>query len=194
MPSSEHPKPSPLTKILIEMGPLVVFFVGNAKFGIFPATAAFMVAITLSLIVSWRIERRLPPMALFTGIFVLVFGGLTLYLADELFIKLKPTIVNSLFAILLTAGLLMKKLLLKVVFGEAFQVTEEGWRILTVRWIFFFLFLAALNEVVWRNFSTDTWVSFKVFGVMPLTLLFSASLMPILNRHQLPEENEGGEA
>jgi len=185
---------SPGLKLAIEAGPLVVFFVGNAKFGIFAATAAFMVAITASLVASWILERRLPPMALFTAVFVLVFGGLTLVLADELFIKLKPTIVNSLFATMLAGGLAMRKLLLKVALGSSFRLEDEGWRRLTVRWIGFFAFLAVLNEVVWRNFSTDTWVSFKVFGIMPLTIVFSATLLPLIRQYQLPDEDEAHEA
>jgi intracellular septation protein len=190
-PSKAPPEnPNPLAKLAIEAGPLLVFFIANMKFGIFAATGAFMAAITISLLASWFLERRLPPMALFTAAFVLVLGGLTIYLEDELFIKLKPTIVNTLFAGILTVGLLTGRLLLKIVFGAAFQLTDEGWRILTRRWIVFFLILAILNEVVWRSTSTDTWVSFKVFGIMPLTIVFGITLLPLLKRHELPEEEE----
>jgi len=178
---------SPLAKLAIEAGPLLVFFVVNGRAGIFAATGAFMVAILASLAVSWTLERRLPPMALFTAVFVLIFGGLTLWLEDEVFIKLKPTIVNGLFALILSLGLASGKLLLKVVFGDAFRLTDAGWRALTVRWIGFFVVLAALNEVVWRSVSTDAWVKFKVFGILPLTFLFSVSLVPLLGRHQVGE-------
>lgn len=180
--------PNPLAKVAIEAGPLLVFFLANWKFDIFVATGSFMAAITVSLIASWLLERRLPPMALFTAAFVLILGGLTIYLQDELFIKLKPTIVNLLFAGILGAGLATGRMFMKVVFGTAFQLTDVGWRILTLRWIVFFIVLAILNEIVWRSFSTDTWVSFKVFGIMPLTLLFGATLIPLLNRYELPKE------
>lgn len=183
-----HP-PSPGAKLAIEAGPLAVFFVANWKLGIITATGAFMVAITLSLLFSWRLERRLPPMALFTAFFVLVFGGLTLWLQDELFIQLKPTIVNTLFAAILGAGLLVRKPLLKFALDAALHLTDAGWRALTVRWIVFLLFLATLNEYVRRTFSPDAWVNFKVFGIMPLTLLFMLTLVPLIRRHQLPEES-----
>jgi len=190
LPPHESRAKNPLVKLAIEIGPLVLFFIANAKFGIFAATGTFMVAITISLIASWLHEHKLPPMALFTAVFVLILGGLTLYLQDELFIKLKPSIVNTLFALILTLGLMARKLLLKVVFDAAFDLTDEGWRLLTIRWIFFFLFLAGINEVVWRNFSTDTWVAFKVWGIMPLTLLFTLSLVPFLVRHAPENEEE----
>jgi len=129
-------------------------------------------------------------MALFTAVFVVVLGGLTIYLQDELFIKLKPTIVNFLFALILIGGLMMEKQFLKFVFGAAFQLTDEGWRLLTIRWIFFFFVLAFLNEIVWRTCTTDQWVTFKVFGIMPLTIVFTITLVPLLNRHQLKIEEE----
>ena len=114
-----------------------------------------------------------------------MFGGLTLILADETFIKLKPTLVNSLFAVILLGGLVLKRPLLKPLFGSAFQLGDEGWHTLTLRWGVFFVVLAILNEVVWRNFSTDFWISFKLFGVLPLTVLFAAAQTPFLLRHQI---------
>src|SRR5262249_39516713 len=140
--------------------------------------------------VSYIIARTIPVMPLVTAVFVIVFGGLTLYLADETFIKLKPTIVNLLFATILFVGLLTNRLFIKLVLEAAFQLTERGWLIVTRAWIVFFVFLAALNEAVWRNTSTDTWVNFKVFGIMPLTILFSFAMIPIIMRHALPEEPE----
>ena len=190
-PAAEPPR-SPWVKLAIETGPLVAFFVTNAKAGIFAATGVFMVAIVISLAASWKLEKRLPPMALFTAVFVLVFGGLTIYLEDELFIKLKPTIVNGLFAVILGGGLMAGKLLLRHAFGEAFRLTEEGWRLLTLRWIGFFILLAILNEIVRRHVTTDTWVTFKTFGIMPLTFVFTITLLPLINKHQLDEPNETG--
>ncbi|MDP6691101.1 MAG: septation protein A [Alphaproteobacteria bacterium] len=182
--------PNPILKLALEIGPLVLFFVTNARAGIFWATGVFMLAIVVSLSVTWVRERRLPTLPLVTGIFVLVFGGLTLILQDELFIKLKPTIVNTLFAVILFGGLLWGKSFLKSLMGSMFQMTDEGWRLLTFRWAMFFVLLAVLNEIVWRNTSTDTWVSFKVFGIMPLTILFSISQLPAMNRHRLLDDED----
>jgi intracellular septation protein len=173
-----------LLKLLVEIGPLVVFFVMNARAGIFWGTGAFMVAIVISLIASRILFGRVPVMPLVTGVFVLVFGGLTLWLQDEQFIKIKPTLVNALFAGALFTGLLTGRSLLKIVFGEVFRLTDEGWRKLTFRWACFFMFLAVLNEVVWRSFSTDVWVSFKVFGIMPLTMIFAIAQMGLLKQHE----------
>ena len=172
-------------KLLVELGPLVVFFTANAKLGIFYGTGVFMVATLLALAVSRAVLGRIPTMPLVSGFFVVVFGGLTLWLQDDQFIKLKPTIVNGLFAAILFVGLANGRTLLKIVFGDVFKLTEDGWRKLTVRWGFFFVFLAVLNEVVWRSFSTDFWVSFKVFGVMPITMAFAIAQVGLLKRHEL---------
>lgn len=189
---------SPLLKFALELGPLAVFFFANsrgdalaesfpalASFGgpIFIATGLFMIATAISLTVSWVLTRHLPMMPLISGIVVFAFGGLTLWLQDDLFIKLKPTIINTLFGVILLGGLLFGQSLLGYVFNSAFKLDEEGWRKLTLRWGIFFLFLAVLNEVVWRNFSTDTWVAFKVWGTMPITILFTVSQMPLIMRH-----------
>jgi intracellular septation protein len=178
---------NPLLKLALELGPLAVFFLSNGRAGLFTGTALFMAATAVSLAVSWALIRRVPTMPLVTGVVVLVFGGLTLYLHDELFIKLKPTIVNSLFAAVLLGGLAFGKSFLAVVFDSAFNLTEEGWRKLTFRWGLFFVFLAILNEIIWRNFSTDFWVGFKLWGVFPLTFIFAASQFRLLQRHAAPE-------
>jgi intracellular septation protein len=175
-----------LLKLAVEVGPLVVFFVVNARAGIFWGTGVFMGATVLSLIASRILFGRIPVMPLVTGVCVMVFGGLTLWLQDDHFIKIKPTIVNALFAGALFIGLLAGQSLLRVIFGEVFRLTDEGWRKLTLRWAFFFTFLAVLNEVVWRSFSTDTWVSFKVFGVMPLTMAFAVAQVGLLRQYELP--------
>ncbi len=183
MSVAERTRISPFTKFLIEVGPLGVFFFANNRFDIFTATAAFMVAVTISLAANYALERRLPAMPLVTGVFVLVMGGLTLYLQDDLFIKIKPTITNLLFAGILLGGLAWGKLFLRYVFGAAFRLEDAGWRILTIRWSLFFVFLAIVNEIVWRTFDTDTWVNFKVFGIMPLTFIFALAQLPVVKRH-----------
>jgi intracellular septation protein len=173
-------------KLAIELGPLLVFFGTNAAAGIYAGTAAFMAATLLSLAVAWLRYHKVPVMPLVSGVIVLVFGGLTLYLRDETFIKLKPTIVYSMFAVLLAAGLLMKKPMLELLLGPVFNLTEEGWRKLTLRWALFFVAMAVLNEFVWRNVSTDAWVSFKAFGFLPLTFLFAIAQVPLMQRHGEP--------
>tara|TARA_R110002096_G_scaffold123252_1_gene266806 strand:- start:42 stop:644 length:603 start_codon:yes stop_codon:yes gene_type:complete len=181
---------NPLLKLALELGPLIVFFFANSRFGIFTATAVFMVAISIALVTSWVLTRKLAMMPLITGIVVLVFGSLTLYLQDDLFIKLKPTIVNSLFGGILLGGLYFGKSLLGYVFDSVFKLTDEGWRRLTFRWGIFFFVLAIINEIVWRNFSTDFWVSFKVFGFMPITLIFTLAQMPLISKHSVTEDSE----
>ena len=179
-------------KLALEMGPLMIFFFGNSRFGIFPATIAFMGATVVALAVSYAMARTIPIMPLVAGGFVLVFGGLTIYLENDLFIKIKPTIVNLLFAGVLLTGLAMKRMFIKIVLEAAIQMNERGWLLITRAWIGFFILLAVLNELVWRNFATDTWVSFKVFGIMPLTLLFSFALIPIIMKHQIHPAPEDG--
>jgi intracellular septation protein len=143
-----------------------------------------MLATLAALLASWRLLGRVTAVPLLTAILVVVFGGLTFYLDDPSFIKLKPTIINLLFAGVLVVGLLTDRPLLKVLLGEAFRLTEEGWRKLTVRWALFFFALAILNEVVWRNFSESAWVNFKVFGIVPLTILFALAQLPLLKRFE----------
>ena len=196
----DEPGPSrlnPFVKLALELGPLVLFFLGNAygdRFGfaetqrIFAATGVFIVATAVSLAVHFALVRRLPIMPLVSGFVVLVFGGLTLFLQDELFIKLKPTIVNTLFGLVLLGGLYFGKPLLAFVLDSMFDLTDEGWRKLTLRWALFFFVLAALNEIVWRTQSTDFWVSFKVFGIMPLTIAFALAQTPLLMRYDIKKD------
>ena len=188
-----EPAPSVLLKLAIELGPLLVFFGTNAAAGIYAGTAAFMAATIVSLVVAWFVYHKVPIMPLVSGVIVLVFGGLTLYLRDETFIKLKPTIVYTLFAVLLGAGLVWKKPVLELLFGAAFTLTEEGWRKLTLRWGLFFAVMAVVNELVWRNVSTDTWVSFKAFGFLPLTFLFAVLQVPLMKRHGIEPADEGND-
>ncbi len=195
-------------KLILELGPLITFFVVNARaeawgfaelapfstiepstVPIMAATGAFMLATVAALTVSLIAYRKVPVMPLISGVIVIVFGGLTLYLQNDTFIKMKPTIVNLVFAATLLGGLFVfRRPLLGIVFGSVFQIDDEGWWKLSLRWGLFFLVLAALNEIVWRNFSTDTWVTFKVFGTMPLTILFTLSQLPLLQKHAVPQE------
>jgi intracellular septation protein len=176
---------NPFLKLALELGPLVIFFIANQRAGIFTATGIFIVATVLSLGVHYALVRKLPIMPLVSGVVVVVFGGLTLALQDEHFIKLKPTIVNTLFGLVLLGGLYFRKPLLAVVLDSMFDLTNEGWRKLTLRWALFFFVLAVLNEVVWRTQSTDFWVSFKVFGIMPLTIAFALAQTPLLMRYEV---------
>ncbi len=189
----------PLIKLALELGPLLVFFAANAlgddalaawpglgawfSQPIILATAVFMLAMAVSLVLSMLILKRVAVMPLVTGAVVLVFGGLTLYLQDDTFIKMKPTIVNGLFGAVLLGGLLFGQSLLRYVFGDVYKLKPEGWLALTVRWGIFFFVLAALNELIWRNFSTDLWVAFKVWGIMPLTVVFSMFQLPLLSKY-----------
>jgi len=201
---TEKPQLNPLLKFALDFGPLLLFFFANARpalfaplltpflpaslvtgerAGIFAATAVFMVAILVALAVSYALTRHLPVMALVTAVIVVVFGSLTLVLHDDTFIKMKPTIIYVLFGGLLLGGLWFNKPLLAVVFDSVFDLTEEGWRKLTLRWAIFFLALAVLNEVIWRTQTTDFWVNFKVFGVLPLTFIFAALQFPLLQKY-----------
>jgi intracellular septation protein len=203
--NAKQPQLNPVLKLVLDLGPLLIFFLANSRpalflplvspilpvevasgerAGIFVATAVFMVAIVIALAVSYALTRHLPMMPLITAVIVLVFGSLTLVLHDELFIKLKPTIIYLLFGGTLLVGLAFGKSLLGVVFDSVFDLTEEGWRRLTLRWALFFFALAILNEIVWRTQSTDVWVSFKVFGVVPLTFLFGALQYPLLKKYE----------
>ena len=201
---NDRPQLHPMLKLALDLGPLLLFFFANAKpalfepwiaplipaavatgerSGIFVATAVFMVAILVALAISYALTRRLPVMAVVSAIIVVVFGGATLFFQNETFIKLKPTIIYLLFAGTLFGGLILRKPLLAMVFDQMFHLTEEGWRKLTIRWALFFLVLAVLNEIVWRTQTTDTWVTFKVFGVTPLTFIFAALQYPLLMKY-----------
>jgi intracellular septation protein len=176
-------------RILVEWGPLIAFFIANARAGIFWGTGVFMAATTAALAVSWTLTRRLALVPLIGAVFVAVFGGLTLWLQNDTFIKVKVTLVNVMFGSILLAGLCFGKQFLKLILGEALKMDDEGWRILTLRWGLFFFALAALNEVIWRSVSTDFWVNFKVFGILPLTLLFALSQAPLMSKHMIGESN-----
>lgn len=179
-----------LVKLAIDLGPLLLFFGVYVFADIYWATGALMVAMLVSIVASRLVLQHISPMLLATTVLVVGFGAMTLWLHDPRFIKMKPTIVNVLFAIVLFGGLAMGKPLLKHLLGEALRLTDEGWRALTFRWAGFFLVLAMLNELIWRNLSEATWASFKVFGILPLTMLFFAMQWPLIQRHQLPPAEE----
>ncbi|HEY4983178.1 MAG TPA: septation protein A [Pseudolabrys sp.] len=179
---------NPILKLVLDIGPLVLFFAANAKFGIYAATGSFMVTVLIALAVSYVMTRHIAVMPLVTAAIVLVFGGLTLFLHDDLFIKLKPTIIYVLFGGTLLVGLALGKPLLGLLFESVFHLTEEGWRKLTWRWALFFLLLAIVNEIVWRTQTTDFWVSFKLFGVVPLTFVFGALQYPLLVKYSVDKK------
>ncbi len=189
-PQTAKPQLNPLLKLAFDLGPLALFFFANSRYGIFAATATFMVAVLAALAASYLMTRHLPIMPVVTAVIVLVLGGLTLILHNDVFIKIKPTILYALFGAVLLGGLLFDKVFLGVLFDSLFHLTDEGWRKLTVRWVIFFFALAVLNEIVWRNTSTNVWVDFKVFGVMPLTLLFGALQYPLLQKYAAEEPAE----
>jgi intracellular septation protein len=180
---------NPMLKLVLDIGPLVLFFAANAKFGIFAATGSFMVAVLIALAVAYALTRRIEVMPLVTAVIVLIFGSLTLVLHDETFIKLKPTIIYVLFGGTLAVGLAFGKSLLGIVFDAMFHLTDEGWRKLTWRWSLFFFALAIANEIVWRTQTTDFWVSFKLFGVVPLTFVFGALQMPLINKYSVEKKS-----
>ena len=184
----------PGLKLALELGPLILFFFANSKYGIFAATSVLMAGVVLTLVVSWAITKHLPAMPVVTAVLVLVFGSLTYFLHDETFIKLKVTILYALFGAGLIGALYFGKLLLPIVFDMAIHIDEAGWRKLTWRWGFFFFFLAGLNEVVRRVVTTDVWVNFKVFGILPLTLLFALAQTPLILRHEISPEEEDSES
>jgi intracellular septation protein len=190
-PPIKEPRMHPFLKLALDLGPLLIFFAANALFGIFTATAVFMAAMLMVIATGIVVERRLSPMPLITGALVLVFGGLTLWLSNDIFIKIKPTILYVMFAAVLLGGLAFGRLFIKIVLGQTLRLNDAAWRILTWRWAFFFIGLAIVNEIVWRNVSTNTWVAFKVWAIFPLTLLFAVAQTPFISRHQIQDEPTG---
>jgi intracellular septation protein len=186
-----QPRPiHPIVRLLLEMGPLGVFFITYTRSDIFTATAVFVPLILVTLGISWRLTRRLPKMAAVTAVMVTVFGGLTLWLQDATFIKMKPTIVNLIFAAGLGWGMLRNRSYLKDLMGETMPLTDEGWRIFTGRWALFFLAMAAVNEVVWRSLTETDWVTFKTFGSPVLTFVFVMTQFPLLKKHAVEEKSD----
>lgn len=176
----------PALKNLLDLAPVMAFMVAwFLSNDMMLATILLMAGTFASLAVFFVIERRIALMPLITGLMVGVFGGLTLFLEDDTFIKVKPTIINCIFAAILLTGWKLEKPLLKYLFESAFKLDDAGWRGLSLRWALFFLFLAIVNEVIWRNFSTDFWVSFKLFGMLTLNIVFWIIHVPFLQRHMV---------
>ncbi len=184
-------------KPFVDYSPLVAFFIAYLAGGLYAATAALMAVTVIAVALSLVLERRLPIMPLVTAAVVMVFGGLTLWFKDDRFIKMKPTIVQALFSAALFGGLLFRRPLLKPLLQSAWRLSDRGWYLITWRFALFFAAMAVLNEIVWRNFSTEIWVNFKIFGILALTFVFTAFQVPLITRHQLPEpaeSPEGGDA
>jgi intracellular septation protein len=188
--AAASPDSKQMGKLILDLAPLLVFFVVYMASDIYVATGALMAATVISMIVSRLWLRHISATLVMTTVLVVGFGALTLWLNDARFIKMKPTIVNLLFAVVLGGGLLAGRNFLQLLLGQAFQLTREGWRKLTYRWIGFFLAMAVLNEIVWRNFSEGAWASFKVFGILPITILFAMLQVGLIQRYGLEKEGD----
>ena len=175
------------TKLLVDIGPLAVFFIFYTRSDLQSAILPFMIATVIAVIFSYITEKKIPIMPTVGAVIILTFGGLTLYFDNDVFFKMKPTIINLLFAGILITGSIMNKPLLKFLFGGALKLQNEGWNILTKRWISFFIALAILNEIIWRTQSTDVWVNFKVFGILPLTFIFTLTQFSIIKKFQIED-------
>ena len=175
------------TKLLVDIGPLAIFFIFYARSDLQSAIMPFMIATVIAVIFWYIVEKKIPIMPTAGAVIILVFGGLTLYFNNDVFFKMKPTIINLLFASILFAGNFINKPLLKLLLGETLKLKDEGWNILTKRWISFFIFLAILNEIIWRTQSTDVWVNFKVFGILPLTFIFTITQISVIKKFQIED-------
>ena len=176
-----------ISKLIIDIGPLAVFFIFYSRSDLKSAIIPFMIATLIAVLFSYIMEKKIPIMPTVGAFIILIFGGLTIYFDNEVFFKMKPTIINLLFAIILYGGVIVKKPLLKFLLGAAIKLEDEGWKILTQRWISFFIALAILNEIVWRTQSTDIWVNFKVFGILPITFIFTMTQFPLIKRYQIED-------
>ena len=173
-----------ISKLLIDIGPLAVFFIFYTRGDLKSAIIPFMIATIIAVLFSYIMEKKIPVMPTVGALIILIFGGLTIYFDNEVFFKMKPTIINLLFALILYGGVIVKKPLLKFLLGAAIKLEDEGWKILTQRWISFFIALAIINEIVWRTQSTDIWVNFKVFGILPITFIFTMTQFPLIKKYQ----------
>ena len=172
-------------KLIIDIGPLAVFFIFYTRSDLQSAILPLMIATIIAVLFSYTLEKKIPVMPTVGGIIILVFGGLTIYFDNDVFFKMKPTIINLLFAGILYGGIVLKKPLLRYLLGAALKLQDEGWSILTKRWIGFFIALAILNEIIWRTQSTDIWVNFKVFGILPITFIFTITQFSVIKKYQI---------
>ena len=172
-------------KLIIDIGPLAVFFIFYTRSDLQSAILPFMIATLIAVLFSYILEKKIPVMPTVGAIIILVFGGLTIYFDNDVFFKMKPTIINLLFAGILYGGIVLKKPLLRYLLGAALKLQDEGWSILTKRWIGFFIALAILNEIIWRTQSTDIWVNFKVFGILPITFIFTITQFSVIKKYQI---------
>jgi intracellular septation protein len=175
-------------KLALDFAPLVAFFVAYKVGGVYWATGLIIALTVLSLIVGYILTKKIAKFPLFSGILITVMGGLTLYLQNDMFVKMKPTVANIIFAAILFGGLLSNRMFLKDLLGSAIDMPQAAWRSLTWRWVIFFLILAGLNEYVWRNMPEATWVNFKVFGLMGLTMVFALVNAPFMAKHMKHED------
>ncbi len=175
------------TKFLVDIGPLAVFFIFYTRSDLQSAILPFMIATIIAVLFSYITEKKIPIMPTVGAFIILVFGGLTLYFNNDTFFKMKPTIINLLFAGILLVGNFLNKPLLKFLFSGALKLQDEGWNILSKRWVGFFISLAILNEIIWRTQSTDFWVTFKVFGILPLTFIFTIAQISIIKKFQIED-------
>lgn len=176
-----------ISKLLIDIGPLAVFFIFYLRSDLKSAIIPLMIATIIAVLFSYIMEKKIPIMPTVGAFIILIFGGLTIYFDNEVFFKMKPTIINLLFALILYGGVIVKKPLLKFLLGAAIKLEDEGWKILTQRWISFFIALAIINEIVWRTQSTDIWVNFKVFGILPITFIFTMTQFPLIKKYQIED-------
>ena len=176
-----------ISKLLIDIGPLAVFFIFYLRSDLKSAIIPLMIATIIAVLFSYIMEKKIPIMPTVGAFIILIFGGLTIYFDNEVFFKMKPTIINLLFALILYGGVIVKKPLLKFLLGAAIKLEDEGWKILTQRWISFFIALAVINEIVWRTQSTDIWVNFKVFGILPITFIFTMTQFPLIKKYLIED-------
>ena len=176
-----------ISKLLIDIGPLAIFFIFYTRGDLKSAILPLMIATIVAILFSYIIEKKIPIMPTVGAAIILAFGGLTIYFDNEVFFKMKPTIINILFAAVLFIGHILNKPLLKYLLGSALKLQEEGWILLTKRWISFFIALAILNEIIWRTQSTDIWVNFKVFAILPITFIFTMSQISLIKKYQIED-------
>ena len=174
-------------KLLIDIGPLAVFFIFYTRGDLKTAILPFMIATIIAVLFSYILEKKIPIMSTVGAVIILIFGGLTIYFDNETFFKMKPTIINLLFAVILYGGIILNKSLLRYLLGAALKLQDEGWDILTKRWIGFFIALAILNEIIWRTQTTDIWVNFKVFGILPITFVFTLTQFSTIKKYQIED-------